>query len=141
MDFFETEIENEGTINIPIITIKPTKFLSNNKKDIHIPLLRLNSFSKYNKRESHKLSGINQTNDQFNFTTRINKNKINLKNEDIISETTKASRTSLNYKIKRVTFSIVEIIRVENYKKYNKLNTMKKIENHKRDSENYCTVF
>ena len=138
VDYFEPEIENEGTINVPKITVKPTKFLNDIKRSI--PLLRLNSF-KSNKRESHKLCENNQTYDKFNYTTRINKNKINLKNEDIISETTKASRTSLNYKIKRVTFSIVEIIRVENYKKYNKLNTMKKMENHKRDSENYCTVF
>ena len=139
MDNFETEIENEGAINIPKITIKPTKFFSDNKKKI--PLLRLNSLRINNKNESQKICQNYQPYDQFNYTTRINKNNINLKNEDIFSETTKASRTSLPYKIKRVTFSTVEIIRVEKYKKYNKLNTIRKTENIKKDLEEYCIMF
>ena len=139
MDNFETEIENEGTINIPKISPKAKIFLSDNKRDI--PLLRLNSFLIDNKNESHKLYRNYQQDDQFNYIAKINKNKINLKNEDLISETTKASRTSLNYKIKRVTFSTVEIIRIEKYKKYNKLNTTKKTDKIKRDSENYCIIY
>ena len=138
MDNFETEIENEGTINIPKISSKPKIFLSDNKRDK--PLLRMNSFLIDNKNESHKLCMNYEPGDQFNYTTINNKNKFNLKNEDLISETTKASRTSLNYKIKRVTFSTVEIIRVEKYKKYNKLNTIKKTEKIKRDSD-YCIIY
>ena len=41
MDNYETEIENEGKINIPKITTIPTKFLED--KNIPIPFYRINS--------------------------------------------------------------------------------------------------
>jgi hypothetical protein len=142
MDNFETEIENEGEINIPKISSKPVRFLIDKNKNFS--LLRINSFCSDHRISSSNLSeNYYQPDDQCNYTSRINKNKINLKNEDgiSISESTKVSRGSINYKIKKVTFSTVEIIRIENYKKYNKLNTAKKSENYKIESDNYCIMF
>ena len=48
---------------------------------------------------------------------------------------------SVNDKIKKVTFSTVEIIRIENYKKYNKINTIKKNEENISINESNCTIF
>ena len=79
--------------------------------------------------------------DKFNTTIKINKYKINLKNKDINSTTTKLSNGSANDKIKKVTFSTVEIIRVKNYKKYNKLNTSKKNENISFNLDNKCKIY
>ena len=48
----------------------------------------------------------------------------------------------MNDKIKKVTFSTVEIIRIENYKKYNKINVIKKNENYNNtQSNNNCISF
>ena len=61
-------------------------------------------------------------------------------NRDINIATTKASEVSINDKIKKVTFTTVEIIRVDNYKKYNKLNTSKKKENYNSFIDDNCTI-
>ncbi len=60
--------------------------------------------------------------DNLNNSAIIDKNKIYLKSEDNNSTT---SKSSINDKIKKVTFSTVEIIRIKNYKNYNKLNSYK----------------
>ena len=56
-------------------------------------------------------------------TVRLSNNKYKLNCEDNNSTATKSS---INDKLKKVTFSTVEIIRVKNYKEYNRLNTVKK---------------
>ena len=44
-------------------------------------------------------------------------------------------------KLKKVTFSTVEIIRVANYKKYNKLNSIKKIGSEEKTYDKICSIF
>ena len=68
----------------------------------------------------------------------MDKYKINYKDINLL--TTKFSIDSINDKIKKVTFTTVEIIRVENYKKYNKLNTTKKNENYNSFKEDNCAI-
>ena len=48
---------------------------------------------------------------------------------------------SINDKIKKVTFSTVEIIRIENFKRYNKMNTLKKNENNILSTFSNCKLF
>ena len=69
---------------------------------------------------------------------RVDKYKYNLKFEDSNSTATKSS---INDKLKKVTFSTVEIIRVENYKKYNKLNAIKRSNNNSWIDYNNCLIF
>ena len=138
MDKYKDEVEDEGIINIPrtnsqkmkffnkildpsIIRQNSLKFVNNN----HAPLLRLN---------------FNQPN-QINFNQKFEKNKLSLKNEDLNSATTKISNGSTNEKIKKVTFSTVEIIRVENFKKYNKLKIIKKSINNNTSLDSICIMF
>ena len=135
MDNYETEIEYEGKINIPNITINTNKFFK--EKALKFSLLRINSVQT---NESLNLSN-DLIDDKFNTTIKINKYKINLKNKDINSTTTKLSSGSANDKIKKVTFSTVEIIRVKNYKKYNKLNTSKKNENISFNLDDKCKIY
>ena len=135
MDNYETEIEYEGKINIPNITINTNKFFK--EKANKFSLLRINSVQTD---ESSNLSN-DHIEDKFDSTIKINKNKINLKNKDINSTTTKLSTGSVNDKIKKVTFSTVEIIRVKNYKKYNKLNTSKKNENNSFNLDDKCAIY
>ena len=71
-------------------------------------------------------------------TVRVDKYKYNLKFEDSNSTATKFS---INDKLKKVTFSTVEIIRVENYKKYNKLNAIKRSNNNSWIDYNNCLIF
>ena len=141
MEKYETEIEDEGKINIPKITTKPIKLLKNKITNSHF--IRMNTLDLFKNRNNFpSLSGNNvQVDDKLNLTERIGKNKLCLKNEDFTSVTTKFSAGSINDKIKRVTFSTVEIIRVENYKQYNKLNTIKKNEINKASMDNNCILF
>ena len=78
-------------------------------------------------------------NDILNNTVRYDKYKYNIKSDDSNSTT---SKSSINDKFKKVTFSTVEIIRVANYKKYNKLNTIKKnVNNYSWLTEQNCFIF
>ena len=80
---------------------------------------------------------------------RINTyNNKNIKINDCYSITTSSSNNDKN--VKKVTFSTVEIIRVEKYKKYNALNNYSKIDieknieevkNNPNDDETTCFVF
>ena len=139
MEKYETEIEDEGKINIPKI-YTPIKFINN--KIINTSFNKINSLELLNNRNNFpSLYGNFFTpDDKLNFTARKDKNKLCLKNEDFTSTTTKFSTGSINDKIKKVTFSTVEIIRVENYKKYNKLNTIKKNEINNVSMENNCIL-
>ena len=120
----ETEIDSEGIINnIPNSINLSNKFLSE-------------SPSKHFRQNSLTLNIINiptilsakdfKNNAIFNNTVRPDNYKYQLKFEDSNSTATKSS---INDELKKVTFSTVEIIRVKNYKKYNRSNSIKKNEN------------
>ena len=73
----------------------------------------------------------------------INKHKVKLKRTDSNSTTSINTNTD---KIKRVTFSTVEIIRIKNFKRYNKLNSYTNDEiKYEKNNNNYlmdnCNVF
>ena len=81
-----------------------------------------------------------QPKDKYNLAEKLDKNKFNL-NEDINSETTSTKSLNDKIKIKKVTFSTIEIIRVEKYKKHNKLNSIKKNDNYKDSLNTNCILF
>ena len=135
----EVEVEDEGIINIPRANIQAIKFFNN--KILESAIIRKNSlkFDKINIVQSLSLN-FNQPN-KFKFTKRNDKINLIEKNEDLNSATTKISNGSTTEKIKKVTFSTVEIIRVENFKKYNKLNIIKKSIDDNTSSDNNCIIF
>ena len=135
----EVEVEDEGIINIPRGNIQAIKFFNN--KILESAIIRKNSlkFDKINIVQSLSLN-FNQPN-KFKFTKRNDKINLIEKNEDLNSATTKISNRSTTEKIKKVTFSTVEIIRVENFKKYNKLNIIKKSIDDNTSSDNNCIIF
>ena len=129
------EDDNEGEINIP-------KVMKLSNKSFLYKKMRLDNYKKNNLSNISVNSFLSDTNcdnnDKLNNTVIIDKNKFFLKNEDNNSTT---SKSSMNDKIKKVTFSTVEIIRVKNYKRYNKLNTAKKNENNNDSFDINCTIF
>lgn len=135
---YDNEIE-EGTINIPkAMNISNHNFIERNLKFEHF---RQNSLSIYNNKfNSFMLEKDLENKDIVNSSFRMEKYKYNIKNEDNTSTTCKSSN---NDSLKKVTFSTVEIIRVANYKKYNKLNSTKKNENEYKDGDddNICFIF
>ena len=140
MDKYETEIENEGITNFPHTENKPLKFFYNTK--INSSIMKINSLIPDDLSDFPILTeDFFNSEDKFNLIQSIPENKLNIKNDDINSATTKISVGSNEEKIKKVTFSIVEIIRVENYKKYNKLNIFKKNDNNNTTSDNECRLF
>ena len=140
MDNYETEIENEGKINIPKITTIPTKFIED--KNIPIPFYRINSLQTKTKNIELDLKDCDfKSGYKLNCTTKIKTYRNSLKSEDNSSYTTKLSMGSINEKIKKVTFSTVEIIRIENFKGYNKMNTLKKNENNIISTFSNCILF
>ena len=140
MDNFETEIENEGKINIPKITTIHTKFLED--KNIQIPFYRINSLQTKTKNIELDLKDCDfKSGDKLDCSTKTKTYRNSLKSEDNSSYTTKLSMGSINDKIKKVTFSTVEIIRIENFKRYNKMNTLKKNENNITSTDSNCILF
>ena len=135
----EDDIEYEGSITIPEINIKPTIFSKESNLNIHI--IRINTLPKLKKSISNFTGFCTeiQIEDKLNLTTKIDRFRMDY-NRDINIATTKASEVSINDKIKKVTFTTVEIIRVDNYKKYNKLNTSKKKENYNSYIDDNCTI-
>ena len=129
------EDDNEGEINIP-------KVMKLSNKSFLYKKMKLDNYRKNNLSNISVNSFLSDTNydnnDKLNNTVIIDKNKFFLKNEDNNSTT---SKSSMNDKIKKVTFSTVEIIRVKNYKRYNKLNTAKKNENYNDSFDINCTIF
>ena len=128
------EDDNEGEINIP-------KVMKLSNKSFLYKKMKLDNYRKNNLSNISVNSFLSDTNydnnDKLNNTVIIDKNKFFLKNEDNNSTT---SKSSMNDKIKKVTFSTVEIIRVKNYKRYNKLNTAKKNEEVENEFNN-CILF
>ena len=135
---YNNEIE-EGIINIPKAMNITNQFFTHLKpKNL---LLRQNSlFSNMKKAPFILKEKVFRNRDILSKTTKIDKYRYNMKIEDNLSTTTKDSNHD---KLKKVTFSIVEIIRVENYKKYNKLNYIKKVENENINDSYYkiCSIF
>ena len=135
---FNNEID-EGIINIPkSMKIANTFFTQKKPK---YPHFRQNSLLP----NMMKAPSLLREKDFNNRDILKNKTKMgiyrsNKKSEDNLSTTTKAS---VHDKIKKVTFSTVEIIRVENYKRYNKLNSIKKVEigNENERYNNICHIF
>ena len=129
---------DEGFINkIPLSINISNKFLSESKSCLKH--CRKNSIVINRINIPHKLSEKDLDNDILNNTVRYDKYKYNLKSEDSNSTT---SKSSMNDKLKKVTFSTVEIIRVANYKKYNKLNTIKKnVNNNSWIGDQNCFIF
>ncbi len=132
------EIESEGNINtIPNSINISNKFIFDSN---HTFVYSRQNSLMLNKLEiPSKLCDKDfKINDKINNTVKIEKYKYNLKSEDGNSTT---SKSSLNDKLKKVTFSTVEIIRVANYKRYNKLNSMRKVENNKSLLSDNCSIF
>ena len=123
-DELETESETEGIINnIPNSINLSNKFQTESSpKHFRQYSLTLNSLNIPTVLSAKDF----KNNDNFNNTVRLDKYKYQLKFEDSNSTATKSS---INDKLKKVTFSTVEIIRVKNYKKYNRSNSIKKNEN------------
>ena len=140
---YSNEIE-EGIINIPKSMNISRSFSLNHNNNSQNPKtkhMRRNSLILYKMKLPSNLdrNKNNKKNIFLNKTARTEKSKFYKKNDDFNSSTTK---TSINDKIKKVTFSTVEIIRVCNYKKYNKLNSTKKVENDKNEeNDNNCFIF
>ena len=133
----ETESETEGIINnIPNSINLSNKFQSEpSPKHFRQYSLTLNSLNIPTILSAKDF----KNNDNFNNTVRLDKYKYQFKFEDSNSTTTKSS---INDKLKKVTFSTVEIIRVKNYKKYNRLNSIKKNENNNGFlTEDNCSIF
>ena len=118
------EIESEGNVNsIPSSINITNKFLSD--KNTSFVFSRNNSFilNQLNISNISRDLKYKDFNIKKNKTMKNEKYKYNIKTEDVNSITTKSS---INYKLKKVTFSTVEIIRVTNYKRYNKFNSYKR---------------
>ena len=136
----EFDDEPEGEINIPKVMDL------SNKCSINSTNKKFNS-SIFQKRRSLSTTTAPSFISNYSFYGKglinnspiIDKNKFFMKNEDNNSTT---SKSSFNDKIKKVTFSTVEIIRVKNYKRYNKMNASKKVENEEDSGENInCLIF
>ena len=136
-DELETESETEGIINnIPNSINLSNKFQTESSpKHFRQYSLTLNSLNIPTVLSAKDF----KNNDNFNNTVRLDKYKYQLKFEDSNSTATKSS---INDKLKKVTFSTVEIIRVKNYKKYNRLNSIRKNENNNGLlTEDNCSIF
>ena len=133
------KITGEGKINLIPKTIKVSKrFLPNNNSPKKYKII-LNKYFK-EKKEQY-LNEIKVNNKPMN-TMEINKHRVKLKRTESNSTTSVNTNTE---KIKRVTFSTVEIIRIQNYKQFNRLNSYKndeiKIEKKNWNLTDNCTIF
>ena len=136
-DYYESD--NEGVIiNTPkIMTLSykssiDKKINSEDYKKFSLSDKRISSFLLYNDNDNF------DKNEKKNKSLIIDKNKFFMKNDDNNSTT---SKSSINDKIKKVTFSTIEIIRVKNFKRLNKLNSAPKNEEiHESDNTN-CIIY
>ena len=72
-------------------------------------------------------------------TVKFDGNEFFMKNDDNNSTTCKSSNN--DDKIKKVTFSTIEIIRVKNYKRLNKINSAPKIEEVDESDKTNCIIY
>ena len=142
----ENEVNKEGIINnIPKSINISNKFIIEKKQQLipekkpPVKHFRRNSLiiNKLRISKSPKIS-----NDLLKKDLKDNNILVNsiVKSEDFNSITTKST---INDKLKKVTFSTIEIIRIQNYKKFNKLNSTKKIENiyYNNSENNDCIIY
>ena len=133
-----------GLVSVPSFIRKKSVFLTGEFGDKNIPsqFYRLNSLQTKTKNIEFDLKDCYfKSGDKLNFSTKNKKYRNSLKSEDNSSYTTKLSMGSINDKIKKVTFSTVEIIRIKNFKRYNKMNTYKNNENIDTSNDSNCILF
>ena len=133
------ESDNEGVI---INTPKIMTLSNKSSIDKKINSEDYKKFSLSDKRiSSFLLENQNDNCDRIekkNKTVIIDKNKFFMKNDDNNSTTCKSS---INDKIKKVTFSTIEIIRVKNFKRFNKLNSAPKNEEINESDNANCIMY
>ena len=132
------KITGEGKINLIPKTIKVSKrMLPNN----NIPSKYKIVLNKYFKAKREQNLNEIKINKPMN-TIEINKHRVKLKRTESNSTTSVNTNTE---KIKRVTFSTVEIIRIQNFKQFNRLNSYKydeiKIEKNSWSLTDNCGIF
>ena len=132
------KITGEGKINLIQKTIKVSKrMLPNN----NIPSKYKIVLNKYFKAKREQNLNEIKINKPMN-TIEINKHRVKLKRTESNSTTSVNTNTE---KIKRVTFSTVEIIRIQNFKQFNRLNSYKydeiKIEKNSWSLTDNCGIF
>ena len=133
----DCEPETEGVINIP--KVMKLSSISLIEKKLRLKGYKKKSISTTTLPTLSLYDDNFDDNDKLNTSIIYDRNKISLKNED--NNSTKSKSPVKDDKIKRVTFSSVEIIRVKNFKRYNKLNTAKKNEEEVDDEYNTCILF
>ena len=132
------KIIGEGKINLIPKTIKVSKrMLPNNNTPSKYKIV-LNKYFKAKNEQNLKEIKINKPMN----TMEINKHRVKLKRIETNSTT---SVNTNSEKIKRVTFSTVEIIRIQNFKQFNRLNSYKndeiKIEKNNWSLTDNCGIF
>ena len=129
--------ENEGEINIPKVLNLSHKFsldkLDNeNRIDNALEKKRTKTKSVHIKNASSYFQNKYFIKEKLNNTDIVDKNKFHIKEE--------ANKSRNSAKIKKVRFAKVEVIVVKNYKRYNKLNAIKKNDNEVQENSN-CILF
>ena len=129
--------ENEGEINIPKVLNLSHKFsldkLDNeNRIDNALEKKRTKTKSAHIKNASSYFQNKYFIKEKLNNTDIVDKNKLYIKEE--------ANQSRNSAKIKKVRFAKVEVIVVKNYKRYNKLNAIKKNDNEVQENSN-CILF
>ena len=132
------KITGEGKINLIPKTIKVSKrMLPNNNTPSKYKII-LNKYFKAKREQNLNEIKINKPMN----TIEINKHRVKLKRTESNSTTSVNTNTE---KIKRVTFSTVEIIRIQNFKQFNRLNSYKydeiKIEKNSWSLTDNCGIF
>ena len=132
------KITGEGKINLIPKTIKVSKrMLPNNNTSSKYKIV-LNKYFKAKREQNLNEIKINKPMN----TIEINKHRVKLKRTESNSTTSVNTNTE---KIKRVTFSTVEIIRIQNFKQFNRLNSYKydeiKIEKNSWSLTDNCGIF
>ena len=133
------ESDNEGVIiNTPkIMTLSnkssiDKKLNSDDYKKVSLSDKRVSAFLLDNDNNFER-------NEKKTKTVKFDGNEFFMKNDDNNSTTCKSSNN--DDKIKKVTFSTIEIIRVKNFKRLNKLNSAPKNEEiHESDNTN-CIIY
>ena len=132
------KITGEGKINLIPKTIKVSKrMLPNNNTPSKYKIV-LNKYFKAKREQNLNEIKINKPMN----TIEINKHRVKLRRTESNSTTSVNTNTE---KIKRVTFSTVEIIRIQNFKQFNRLNSYKndeiKIEKNNWSFTDNCGIF
>ena len=132
------KITGEGKINLIPKMIKVSKrMLPNNNTPSKYKIV-LNKYFKAKREQNLNEIKINKPMN----TIEINKHRVKLKRTESNSTTSVNTNTE---KIKRVTFSTVEIIRIQNFKQFNRLNSYKydeiKIEKNSWSLTDNCGIF